>query len=171
MPNLHGLADLQRVSAIRATLALGGIAHIHPGGRIKIPARHNILQMVVLFVGPGDQVLAPLERIVGKHERQRVEQKPLGFTAHHLLAHGRNLDGPQITRGRTKRLFNLFGLHGAEIFSFKHRHHLGFIQGVIATQKNNYRAGLLLPRTLRIILNLHQGQRLDLLGRRYSQEF
>src|SRR5207237_1180944 len=66
VPDFHCRVDAQRGGAIGAGLGCCHAAQISIGGGLEVVARRQVFEMVVLFVGAGDQVLAIAERFVDK---------------------------------------------------------------------------------------------------------
>ena len=87
--------DAQRAATIGTVFSRSHAAQISVSGRLEVAARRDVLQVIVLFIGPADQIGAAFERFV--HQQHGT------LNVLHVLCPG-DADGSQKSRRRIKQL-------------------------------------------------------------------
>src|SRR5262249_28627772 len=72
VPDFYRLEHAQGRPAGRAQIAFGNGTQVNPFGDAEVAARSDVAQVVVLFISAGYQVLASLERWIGKDDGQSI---------------------------------------------------------------------------------------------------
>ncbi len=140
----------------------GGYAsQVDVSGWLEGFAGRDVLDVVVLFVGAGNQVAPSFEGFVDEEERLvAVAESPLPT---------RHSEGRESRRGMEERLDFLFG-HGTSFFAADRRAEFCLVHLVIAAKKENHRAQLDLAG-FRVGFVRHQRERLHLVFWRHAEEF
>ena len=140
MADFDHLADLERGAALGALVARRHLAQV-VNLRLKIFAQRHVAQMVIVFVGAGDHVAPPHQRLVRQNR-------------HVVHAHR-----PQRSRFRAEPPLNLFGLGGPEFGVVDDGPEFRHAQLMVAAQHRQHRLAV-----------GHQHQALHLRGFRQARE-
>src|SRR5581483_4606898 len=109
--DLDSFCDLKRSATIRTGFPGFHRAQIHPLilGNVKVTARRDVPQVVVLFICPRDQVFTSEKRTLDQNLRlDAAVVPPLGA------------NGTKKARWRMKYLFDLFRVHGTKLAAAQH---------------------------------------------------
>ena len=152
--DLDGFADLERRAAVRAALALDGIADVGCDGGGEVAARRDVAEVVVELVGAGDHVGAAFEGLV---------EDDGDVFAERIFCCG-EANRAQVPGGAIEPGLQLFGAHIAQLARAGDIEQLGFVDRMVATQEDGER----LPFS--ILRESHVGQGLDVVLGQHLEE-
>ena len=109
MADFDGRIDAQRLAAIRTGFARSDATQIGVGRGLEVFARRDVLNVIVLFVGAGDQVVAAFEGLDRPAESRlvNVASSPCPVDSQR----------PQESGRRMEELLDFVFLHGTGFFA------------------------------------------------------
>ncbi len=130
MTDLDRFAQAQRLASDRIEFAFGDIADVGDQRGFEVASGRDVAEVVLLFVGSGDEIGAAFESLV-------EDDEGAGFL---WVRSGFDPDGAEVTCGGFEGGLELFRRHGTDLAA-RDCDKLGLVEGVVAAQEDYDRAG------------------------------